>query len=169
MVGRGAAYADYDQDGDLDVLLTANQGKAVLLRNDTERSGHVVRVVTRGSPNKSNRNGIGARVKLYTDRQNLKMMVRTGGSYLSQNELTLTFGIQADEQIDRLEVRWPAGGLDVFRDLPLDTVFIAQEGAAASERTVAQRSKVSSDGDHLVILKRQRGYHRDANPAQSRT
>jgi hypothetical protein len=73
IIGRGAAYADYDNDGDLDLLLTANQGPASLLRNDTPRHGHFLHVVTRGG--RSNRNGIGARLWLYTTQRRLAGMV----------------------------------------------------------------------------------------------
>lgn len=142
IIGRGAAYADYDKDGDLDLLLTANQGAAYLLRNDTPRSGHFLRVITQGT--RSNRDGIGALVRLYTAQRQLTSMVRTGNSYLSQNELPLTFGLAPGEQIDRLEVFWPSGMSDVFRQLQPDTTFVACEGASQDAKVAAQPSIIPS-------------------------
>ena len=148
IVGRGAAYADYDNDGDLDLLLTANQGAAYLLRNDTPRTGHFLRLVTQGT--RSNRDGIGARLRLYTTRRQLTGMVRTGSSYLSQSTTAVTFGLAADEQPDRLEVAWPAGGVEVFRHLPLDTTFVAREGLTATPETVAAQPTVPGTTDGLA-------------------
>ncbi len=149
IVGRGAAYADYDNDGDLDLLLTTNQGQAYLLRNDTPRSTHFLRVITRGT--RSNRDGIGARLRLHTARRQLTGMVRTGSSYLSQSELPVTFGLQPGEQVERLEVLWPSGTTDVFRHLQPDTTFLAREGASQGEAVVVQPPPVPpATGDYLA-------------------
>jgi tetratricopeptide (TPR) repeat protein len=142
IIGRGAAYADYDNDGDLDLLLTANQGAAFLLRNDTPRTGHFLRVIAQGT--RSNRDGIGAHLRLHTDRRQLIGMVRTGSSYLSQSELPVTFGLQPGEQLDRLEVRWPSGTSDVFRHLQVDTAFVAREGASQEAAIVVQQPVIPS-------------------------
>src|SRR5262245_23191085 len=151
IVGRGAAYADYDNDGDLDLLLTTNQGAAYLLRNDTPRTGHFLHVVTQGT--RSNRDGIGAGLRLYTTRRQLTGMVRTGSSYLSQSTTAVTFGLASDEQLDRLEVAWPAGGIEVFRHLPLDTTFVAREGVTSAPGTVAALPPVPGTIDALLTFK----------------
>jgi tetratricopeptide (TPR) repeat protein len=137
IVGRGAAYADYDGDGDLDILLTTNQGPAYLLRNDTPRTTHFLRVVTQGT--RSNRDGIGARLRLYTTRRQLTGMVRTGSSYLSQSELPVTFGLLPGEGLERLEILWPSGIVDVWRALQPDTTVVAREGTSPAQALVAQQ------------------------------
>ena len=164
IVGRGAAYADYDNDGDLDLLLTTNQGAAYLLRNDTPRTGHFLRVVTQGT--RSNRDGIGARLRLYTTRRQLTGMVRTGSSYLSQSTTAVTFGLASDEQLERLEVAWPAGGVEVFRHLPLDTTFVAREGLTATPETVAAQPTVPGTTEAFLALKRTAVAHYQAGRRQ---
>src|SRR5262249_33847614 len=126
LVGRGAAYADYDGDGDLDILVSQNQGPALLLRNDTPRQAHYLRVHLRGT--KSNRDGIGAEVRVHRGDQMLRQTVRSSGSYFSQNELTLTFGLGQDRRVARMEIVWPSGSVDVYRDVPGDTTLHAVEG-----------------------------------------
>jgi tetratricopeptide (TPR) repeat protein len=153
LIGRGAAYADYDNDGDLDLLLTANQGPAYLLRNDTPRTGAYLRVVTQGT--RSNREGIGARVWLHTTTsRRLSGMVRTGGSYLSQSELPLTFGLQSGEEIERLEIAWPSGTRDVFRGLAVNQTFVAREGGATLPAPVAQAAETPGGASTLLQHKR---------------
>jgi len=142
IIGRGAAYADYDNDGDLDLLLTANQGQASLLRNETPRSGHFLRVITQGT--RSNRDGIGAQLRLHTDGRQLSGMVRTGSSYLSQSELPVTFGLQPREQLDRLEVFWPSGRREVFRHLQPDTTVVVREGTSQDQTITAEEFVVPS-------------------------
>ena len=136
IIGRGAAYGDYDNDGDLDILLTANQSQAYLLRNDTPRSGHFLRVVTVGT--QSNRDGIGATLLLTTDAKQMRRLVRTGSSYLSQSERAVTFGLAPTEQVEQLTVNWPSGTVDVFHPSERDSTFIAHEGAA---RVLAEHTR----------------------------
>src|SRR4026209_1053225 len=91
MVARGAAYGDYDNDGDLDILVTVNNGPARLMRNDGGNRNHMLRVQTIGTA--SNRDGIGARIDVAVHGgANLWQIVKTGSSYASHSELPLTFG-----------------------------------------------------------------------------
>jgi enediyne biosynthesis protein E4 len=125
IIGRGAAYADYDGDGDLDILLTTNQGPACLLRNDTTPRAHFVRLKTQGTL--SNRDGIGAKVSVYTANGVLQKIVRTGSSYLSQSELTLTFGLGSSTAIEKVQILWPSGTTDEVVNVGVDATLLVKE------------------------------------------
>lgn len=112
MVARGAAYADIDRDGDLDFLITTNHGPAFLYRNDGGNGNHWINVRTVGS--KSNRDGIGAVVRIESRSGKQWNMVRSGSSYCSQNDLALTFGLGPDTVVSSLEVEWPSGAKQKF-------------------------------------------------------
>jgi hypothetical protein len=105
-VGRGAAFADIDGDLDLDILITSNGGPAFLYRNDTPARG-ALRLTLRGTA--SNRDAIGAKVRVFAGPDRYTRMVKTGSSYLSQSELPLTFGLGRHAQADRIEIEWPSG------------------------------------------------------------
>ncbi len=105
-VGRGAAFADIDGDLDLDVVITTNGGPAALYRNDSPAGNRALRLHLRGVT--SNRDGIGARVRVFAGRDRFARTVKTGSSYLSQSELPLTFGLGAATKADRVVVEWPS-------------------------------------------------------------
>jgi enediyne biosynthesis protein E4 len=107
IVARGAAFADIDHDGDLDLLITTNDGPAYLYRNDLANHNHWLTVRTVGS--KSNRDGIGAVVRIESRSGKQWNVVRSGSSYCSQSDLALTFGLGQDTTVSSLEIDWPSG------------------------------------------------------------
>jgi hypothetical protein len=126
IVARGAAYADFDHDGDLDVLLTTNNGPAYLFRNDGGNANNWIAVHTRGV--KSNRDGIGAVVRVTSASGKQWNMVRSGSSYASQSDLTLTFGLGADASVSAIDVEWPSGAKDHLANVPARQIVTIEEG-----------------------------------------
>ena len=130
-VGRGAAYGDYDGDGDLDVLVSnngvvADNGQAWLLRNDNEENNNYLRLKTKGT--QSNRDGIGAKITISVDGQRQSRLVKTGSSYCSQSEMVSTFGLGQSEEIEQLTVVWPSGLIDTYTNILANSQLTLQEG-----------------------------------------
>jgi hypothetical protein len=130
VVGRGTAYADMDNDGDLDVVVTTNGGPARLLRNDGGNANHLLRVRLVGT--ESNRSGIGARVEITADGEDRWQLVKTGSSYLSQSELPVTFGLGEATAVSALRVVWPSGQIEEIGALDADQAITVTEGAGRS-------------------------------------
>ena len=126
-VSRGLATGDYDNDGDLDVLICNTNGPPELLRNDGGNQENWILIRTIGT--RSNRAGIGTRVKIQTDALIQIDEVRSGSGYLSQNDLRLHFGIGTHKHIDRIEVRWPSGIVDTIQDVDPNQIITITEGA----------------------------------------
>jgi hypothetical protein len=124
-VSRGASFADYDDDGDIDIFVLNLNSAPTLLRNDTGKENHFLFVRTVGS--KSNRDGIGARLTLRAGGQSQYAQVQSGGSYLSHSDLRVHFGLGKSERVEELEVRWPSGKVQVLRDIAANQVIIVRE------------------------------------------
>lgn len=124
-VGRGLAYGDFDRDGDLDLLITTNNGPAYLYRNDQVADRRSIRFRLVGT--RSNRDGIGALVKVFCAGSAQWRLVKTGSSYLSQSELPVTFGLGRCDRIDRLLIEWPSGRAEEFKDLAAGRSYVCVE------------------------------------------
>jgi hypothetical protein len=129
-VARGAAYADIDNDGSLDLLMTTNGGRAYLFHNEGVEN-HSLRIKLEGT--KSNRNGIGATVRVTAAGGDHKkdqqwQTVHSGSSYLSQSELVLTFGLGEKTIADLIEVQWPSGQIDKLSNVAGSQTVTIEEG-----------------------------------------
>jgi enediyne biosynthesis protein E4 len=125
-VGRGLAYGDFDRDGDIDLLMTANNGPAVLFRNDQTAGHRSVRIRLVGTA--SNRDAIGATVRVTHGGVTQTRVVRSGSSYLSQSELPVTFGVGRRDLVDRLVIIWPNGRTDEFTNVAAGRAYECVEG-----------------------------------------
>jgi enediyne biosynthesis protein E4 len=129
-VGRGLAYADFDRDGDLDLLITTNNGPAFLYRNDHLAGNHSIRFRLVGT--KSNRDAIGATISIVSGGLPQSRMVKSGSSYLSQSELPVTFGLEKGDRIDRGIINWPSGRIEEFKNLAAGRSYECIEGKGIS-------------------------------------
>ena len=138
VVARGAAYADYDNDGDLDVLLSVNNGPARLLRNEGGNANSLLRIQTIGGA--SNRDGIGARIEVTAGGRRMWQIVKTGSSYASQSELPVTFGLAAASGADSIRVTWPSGRVDTVGPQNANQLLVIEEGKGVVRTTsIAKR------------------------------
>ncbi|HET9358174.1 MAG TPA: CRTAC1 family protein [Vicinamibacterales bacterium] len=130
-VGRGLACGDFDRDGDVDLLMTTNNGPAVLFRNDQTGGRRSVRFRLRGT--ESNRDAIGATVRVFHGGTGQTRMVKSGSSYLSQSELPVTFGVGTRDVIDRVTIAWPNGRKEEFTKVATGKQYDCTEGKGLTE------------------------------------
>jgi hypothetical protein len=142
MMARGAAYADVDGDGDLDIAMATLAGPAVLLRNDGGNRNNWLRIRAVGS--RSNRSALGAIVRVTSASGTQWQMVHSGSSYASQSELTLTFGLGHDPRVTTIDVQWPSGVTQKFSDVGVNQLVIVDE--ARGLRLSDAAGKRSSSG-----------------------
>jgi hypothetical protein len=128
---RGAAFGDYDNDGDLDVLVNNLDGPPTLLRNDRGSRNHWLRVRCVGS--RSNRSAVGTRLTLRAGGRQQMREVKAGTSYISHNDLAVHFGLGNIDHIEWLEVRWPSGRTERVENLKVDQVLTVEEGRVAAQ------------------------------------
>jgi hypothetical protein len=129
-VGRGLAYGDFDRDGDLDILMTTNNGPAYLYRNDQLAGNRSIRFRLVGK--QSNRDAIGAAVRIYHEGTIQSRLVKSGSSYLSQSELPITFGLGKHDKIERVVIQWPNGRTEEYKNLIAGKAYecVESEGIA---------------------------------------
>jgi hypothetical protein len=125
-VGRGLAYGDFDRDGDLDLLLTTNNGVAYLYRNDGLAGNRSIRFRLIGT--KSNRDAIGATVRIASRGLSQSRIVKGGSSYLSQSELPITFGLEKHDRVEQVVITWPSGRTEEFTNLAAGRCYQCTEG-----------------------------------------
>jgi len=125
LVARGAIYGDFDHDGDLDVLLTSDNGPAYLYRNDGGNKNKWISIRTVGT--KSNRDGIGASVAIASASGKQWNVVHSGSSYASQSDLALVFGLGQDPVVNSIEVTWPSGTKQKFANVAVNQFITIDE------------------------------------------
>ena len=130
-VSRGLATADYDNDGDLEFMISNMNGSPDLIRHARKNANHSILIKTEGV--KSNRDGIGTKVRVIAGGLTQYDEVRSGGSYLSSSDLRLHFGLGAAAKIDRLELTWPSGQKGIVENPPVDHILVVREGAGLVE------------------------------------
>ncbi|MGH9580961.1 MAG: CRTAC1 family protein [Terriglobales bacterium] len=138
-VSRGAAFGDYDNDGDVDVLVLNLSGAPELLRNDGGNSGHWLSLALEGT--KSPRDAIGTVVRATVAGKTLTRFLTGGGSYLSASDHRIHLGLGAAEKAERIEIRWPSGTVEFLVNVAAGTFYHAREGEGIVERSEARQPK----------------------------
>ena len=125
---RGVAFGDFDNDGDIDVLINNAHDQPNLLRNDLRTDHHWISIKVVGTD--SNRDGIGCRIKVFGEKFFSTADVRSGASYMSQNDLRVHFGLGQVEKINQIEIHWPSGIVDVIEEVAVNQILTIVEGSS---------------------------------------
>lgn len=125
---RGAGFDDMDEDGDIDVVILNSRREPTILRNDSKNSNHWIQIRLRGV--KTNRNGVGARVKVIAGKLAQMAEVHSGRSYQSHYGMRLHFGLADKKKVDRIEVHWVGAEVDVLENVPADQRLLITEGSS---------------------------------------
>jgi enediyne biosynthesis protein E4 len=136
---RGLAVGDFWNDGRLSIVINNMNGKPSLLVNSVRSQNHWIGLKTVGT--RSNRDGIGAKITVSAGKRKMIDEVRSGSSYISQNDLRMHFGLGSASKVDSVEIRWPSGLVERFEDLPVDAIHTLKEGSGVA---VSPDSKKSS-------------------------
>ncbi|UCF39008.1 MAG: ASPIC/UnbV domain-containing protein, partial [Acidobacteriota bacterium] len=129
-ISRGVAFGDYDNDGDVDVLINNMEGPPTLLQNSTRNQNHWVSLLLKGRG--KNPGGIGARVVLTVGGKTLSREVKGGHSYLSQSDLRLHIGLGTTHEIENLEIHWPDGALEKVSDVLANRLLLVEQGSGVA-------------------------------------
>lgn len=132
-VGRSLIAGDIDNDGDVDLVVTNNGGPLEMLRNNGGNARNAILIRTVGS--QSNRDGIGARVTVAAGGRTQVREVKSGSSYLGQNDLRAHVGLGESKRVERIDVRWPAGTTETIRDVAANQIVTITEGKGITART----------------------------------
>jgi len=129
---RGCAFGDYDNDGDIDILINPVNARPELLRTDSTNKNNWIKIKCVGT--KSNRSAIGARIRVVTEDGTQMDEVRSGGSYYSQNDLRVHFGLGRQVKVKSMEIRWPSGQTETLTNLDANQVVVVKEGSGVIKK-----------------------------------
>jgi hypothetical protein len=130
-VARGCAFGDFDNDGDIDIVINNLDGAPLVLRNDGGNRNHWITIKCVGT--RSNRSGIGARVAVTTGAHRQIDEVRSGSSYYSQSDLRVHFGLGGSASADLVEIAWPSGARDTLKNLAANRLYVCEEGKGIAD------------------------------------